>query len=1027
MACDGRAARAVRDAMERHRWKIRSHAVHLLLYSVVAAAFLAVVLRLVDEHQLRRKAFRVAKVAEPPSPFPPVTLCPWPPFNPLRLVRLGLNTSAASSGELLKRVENLSGLRDAGLTGRTLVEEAAWRVEDLVEEVRVGGRRKMYSQEETNARWWQRSFLPVGPCLTVSSPPLASRSSLNMTIRVRPRPLNLDLCDRRESDATRSYESLCRPTEQNSNKSLWTEYMEKGFFLIFFVYLSSTNLSLQTHIANTDLGIGISEEISVEGTSTHYEVIYVDGYGDASTCFHRCVTRATDTVNKCKAISDHTINCPIHELCVTQQQLYEVALDFITKEALYYNCLRSCKPLRSEHRWVWKPRSSPASLPHHISVYLSSPITTVFKEELLYPMTDLVADVGGTMGLLLGTSLLDFWKALHAGLKYLACCLGPPSFCVGSRASQASSQLSLWVGHLALAVAACAHLGLTTMVYIFQVKEVAVSLKLSKGDSQQGSQTVPDLVFSHLASRPLGCRLGSKSPKQECLVRCILDEEALIPIPLSVVDDLNECSEENLALPRRKYIVPGYIAERIKNSDKDGSCVSRCGAPGNLSAGFGKVNFVVEEEPSFSPSKLICTFGGIIGFYFGMSFLTLFQEISKQMKYISVNSILCKAARLVARGLVVLMCLFLMTSQLSTFILSHPIDSFSSKNLLNSSDLPAVTVCAWPPVSPRKLLASAGLAEEYDRVVSLDHERRHYALIPLLQSLVKAPKAKDARLLRASSAWNHSEIQIEVTLGSSHSKIRECRDCPLKDSAIFTHCKTFSPSFFISESLTHFEYEVRVTLKDESITTYVAIHSQDDHPVMEPDLVSLEGIVSIRAPMLQRWSGLHGDDVSRGECMTQCLEDALEDKMECVLPWVRARRRLPVCDMAQVAKFFIALWSLGPRPEHIFGPLLGHAATNACQRKCQARQGVFYAFSVLAEGFEVRSQGLTVGHASANGETFFSLSTVFKITTDIYEHWSLHDRYGLPRLLGDLGGVVGMTLGTSVASLLAATRDLLMP
>ncbi|ROT80932.1 hypothetical protein C7M84_000320 [Penaeus vannamei] len=844
MACDGRAARAVKGTMELHRRMKR--AVNLLLYFVVAAAFLAVISFLVEEHQLRRKAFRVAKVADPPSPFPPVTLCPWPPFNPLRLVRLGLNTSAASSAELQKRVENLSGLGNGGVTGRTLVEEAAWRVEDVVEEVRVGGRREMYSEEEADVRWWHRSFLPVGPCLTVSSPPLASRSSLNLTIRVRPRPLNVDLCERRESDVRRSSENLCRPAEQNSNTSLWGDYMEKGFFLIFFVYLSSTDSHLQTHIANTDLGISNSHDISVEGISTHYEVTYIDDYGDAPTCFHRCVTREAETVSKCKTISDHTIDSQIHELCVTQQQLYKVALAFIVKDAIYYNCLRSCKPLRSEHRWVWKPRSSAHSLPHHISIHLSTPITTAFKEELLYPLNDLVADVGGAMGLLLGASLLDFWKSLHAGLKCLARCLVPPSFCIGSRVSQASSQLSLWAGHTALAIAACAHLGLTTMAYILQTKEVAVSLKLSKRDNGQESQTVQDLVMSHLASRPLGCRLGSKSPNQECLIRCFLDGDALIPMPLSVVDDLNECSEEHLALPRRKYLIPSYITERIKNSDKAGSCVSRCGAPGNISAGFEKMYFVVEEEPSFSPSKLICTFGGIIGFYFGISFLTLFQDINNQLKSLSITPVLCRMVSVVVKGLVVLLCVFLMTSQLSIFILSHPIDSSSSKSLLKGSNLPAVTTCAWPPISPRNLMASAGLTEEYDRMVGLDIERRHFALIPLLQSLAKEPKAMDARLLWASSAWNHSEIWTEVTFGASFSKIHECRDCPLKDSAIFGHCKTFYPNFLISESLKHFEYEVKVHLKDESITTYTAIHSQDDYPVMEPDLISLDGIVSIK-------------------------------------------------------------------------------------------------------------------------------------------------------------------------------------
>lgn len=1026
MAGERRVAHTVRDAAEKLWRKMRFRAVRLLLYAVVAAAFLAVVSSLVEEYRLRRKVFIVDKMTEPPSPFPPVTLCPWPPFNPLRLVRLGLNASAASAEELLARVENLSGLEDDSVTGRTLVEEAAWRVEDVVEEVKVGGRREVYSEKGASTRLWQRSFLPVGPCLTMSPPALASRTSLSMTIRVRPRPLNLDLCSRREADSTRSLESLCLPIEQNDNKSLWGDYLATEFFLTFFAFLSSTDVCLQMHIANTDLKVKIPLNISV----THYQVTYSDDYGDAPTCFHQCVTKASE-VEKCNAIFDRTIDNPIRDLCVTQEQLYKVALEFLIKSDLYYTCLRTCKPQKNEHRWVLKPRISAEPSAHQISVYLTSSITTNFKEVMLYPRNDLVADVGGTMGLFLGTSLLDMWTALHAGLKYLVCSLESPRFCVGSRISQASAQLSLLLGQIALSITACTHLGLATMNYIFQAKEVTVSLRssvgLSAGDIARGSHSVHDLVMSHLASRPLGCRLSSRPSEQECLIRCVLDGTPLIPLPLSVVEDLNECSEEHLAPPRRKYIIPSYIAERIKNSEEVGPCMSKCGAPNNTLGGFGKVHFAVEEEPRFSPSKLICTFGGIIGFYFGVSLLRLFQEISIRMKSfsISIKPILRKVTSLAAISLAVLSCLLLMTSQLSSFIVSHPIDSSYVYGLLKKHDLPAVTACVWPPFSPQKLLKSAGLAEEYDLTVGLDHEKRHIALVPLLQILAKAPQPVDARLLWASSAWNRSEVYFDVTLGGSYAKIPECRDCPLKDSAIFIHCKTFNPNFVVSESLRHLEYHVKV-YTNKSISAYVSINSQDDDSVMEPDFVTDKGYVSVEASLLQRWSGLRGDDVGRGKCLTRCLEDALEDKMECVLPWFRGRKTSPVCDTEQVARFLAALWSLGPHPERIFPALLGRAKTTSCRKECHARKGMFYAFSVLGDQFKLSSQSLTTGIAKRDKDVMV-LSATFLITTDTCEQWSVYDRYPLARLLGDLGGVAGMTLGASVASLLAALRECLLP
>ena len=86
---------------------------------------------------LYRKAYfivEVTKSEENPVQFPPLSICPDPPFNPLRLMELGLKTTVNSSLELQDNLKKFEGIARS-LTGKELVDKAAWKIQDLVEEV----------------------------------------------------------------------------------------------------------------------------------------------------------------------------------------------------------------------------------------------------------------------------------------------------------------------------------------------------------------------------------------------------------------------------------------------------------------------------------------------------------------------------------------------------------------------------------------------------------------------------------------------------------------------------------------------------------------------------------------------------------------------------------------------------------------------------------------------------------------------------------------------------------------------------
>ena len=212
------------------------HSMRAIVITSVALAFTYNVYSNFSIYQQCHNIVETKESSDLPARFPPVIICPFPPYDPFKLISLGLNVAVDTSTELQYNVHNLIGI-NRSLTGKELVEEAAWKVEDFVKEVRIGEFiKESYTEGGTPSPLWHRSFTSVGPCWTFNSPSAASLHSLQLSIKLQEMFLSLKPC-------FPGYESNLKQEVINSisckDSDKW-EYYLQNTLLLMSPYLPST-------------------------------------------------------------------------------------------------------------------------------------------------------------------------------------------------------------------------------------------------------------------------------------------------------------------------------------------------------------------------------------------------------------------------------------------------------------------------------------------------------------------------------------------------------------------------------------------------------------------------------------------------------------------------------------------------------------------------------------------------------------------------------------------------------------------
>lgn len=1003
-----RAERAVWGPPNRAR---RTHIFQGVIATSVLCGFLYHTSLNLQRHLEGKTVFIASEDTYQHATFPPFRFCIWPTWNPLRLTFLGLNISNLTKGEIQEHFNYLTGISEH-TTGRQLVEHAGWRVEDLIEEVKVGNVHEVYdSSTPTTSLLWHHSFTPLGPCLTLTVPPSASLHSQYLSIRLRDVPAGIEPCRWEKEGRTRQFRGLedCPAAEKYCNTSCEWEDFKLDFLCLTFKYLLSTSDVFWINEIKTASRLSTMKSIFVEP----FKIINIkkEGPVDVEACYHKCVMASGLKEAKCKALVTATLDEPFSSLCVTVFQQYTISKNFISVSQESNICLDKCKSRREVLKWRYTLDEASEPLENVIRLRLAKPSTLILRETEVYPLSQLLTDTGGGLGLFLGVCALDGWNFVVRVVV---------GWEVVSRraASHTLERLGQLFGALLLSMATCVHLFIMGQSYLQQPVTLSASLTLAMRDtSPTASPVTPEtLVMERMASRILGCRVSTSSRQDEC-VKCVLQGAGEQSLPFVSVDDLPLCMADHITFPYLKFTAQKKYVESIAGKKENFPC-STC--DGNVSRPPEFVKFQILENSPFSLNSVLCTLGGLLGLYLGLSLRNIRDLVQKTVAKRFSNGCgrrpnlvwLCFTVGVVT--VAVAICLL----QLSIFIGAHPVYSSTSALSLQEDVLPSVTACTWPPFNIRPLLEAAGLGATFSNMSLItDSKARDAAVALLLQNLPEVANVTDPRVLWDAGAWTDKELYVSLVMPNGIDTVRIPKH-RVNDS-IFNYCYRYTPDATLLGSLSNIEYIINTQTYAHHFGMYsyviFSLHYPDEVPLIEPNILPDIPVETVDISAVTKWQAMDVHGVGdRGDCVSRCLKAAFATHLGCRLPSAVDHQDLAPCNMTVFANFLADLWRLRTLPRGIYRSLVGQNQTDACNAACRHGSQTFYKVKSSMHNEETVVAGLSVGIASQGSR--FTLQ--YRFITNIFETMKVHNGYTINALLSDIGGVVGMTLGVSLLSLL---------
>lgn len=125
---------------------------------------------------------------------------------------------------------------------------------------------------------------------------------------------------------------------------------------------------------------------------------------EPKACIYNCLVNPGERKHNCKAMNKEKLGNLLLDLCVNGSQQYSIAKHYIQVSDISVSCVDNCGPRSNELRWKCSPGLSSSSPREDISLRLAT-ATLVLREEV-YHLSQLLLDIGGSLGLFLGISII---------------------------------------------------------------------------------------------------------------------------------------------------------------------------------------------------------------------------------------------------------------------------------------------------------------------------------------------------------------------------------------------------------------------------------------------------------------------------------------------------------------------------------------------------------------------------------------------------------------------------------------------
>lgn len=971
--------------------------------------------------------------------LPMVTICPWPPFHPLLLKKQGWNVSG-DMYDIQKQYHTLTSF-DNETMAASLWGKAGWRIGDIISSVKsnldVG-----QPLDVIKAKRWRRTFTYIGPCFTYF-PPL---NETRVVIKLQKMP-TIRKCDTAISMVMDTPKRLCFNLKYNTdNVRGFTNFLSYGLYIIdsFFVFVHQTHqtehfsisVPLQSIKSNVlqkfmdgnylfhEIGSdGVISKIRKERHNYLMTLCSSDYSYSQSECYNNCLEKQSqnERVIKCKPFLYENFPFILSQTCSSLEAISEFVR--IGPQKCRKQCPPTCK------RYFYQEEIATPSPIQSFEMSLASFSVVTITETSVYPFSKLLSDIGGICSLFLGISiflvLTEIWRRTISKLssyKYLKW-ISFESFIVSS------------VGLFTIG-GTIVNCSLTMYYYIFQpiVTSTFVSTKPthSLNSSNISMLHLKAALARRVSSRILGCRSIETDFIDcicECITRALLLELPYVATAISI-EDLEYCNNSWRYIPTRRALLPGGIIDSLFDNETTVGCNYICKEQSNNSKSLDVITKFIEVDTEYSPITLfnfISRLGGGIGLFLGMSLYDCIGLLNAIKKCNIVKRFMDRTIRIISLVITVLMCCW-------QFHIYFNLQQFEVRTKFQSiadADVPTTTFCVWPPFDLDQLTSLIG--NDLLRDFTTKNVSEQEIVLATRLNELSGNWEESIDHIWSKSSWKLenilSVIVIKYGLDQRTAQIdcdrSRCGDFFIPITSFLNRCYTFNVTKF--DFLTHGYFFLNSkhldSVKSIQQTVFVAIHSINSpvtidsmYPVPHKRISHL----SVYTSIYKHYSLLQHTHMSYESCFSKCYAYLMTTKYRCRLPYMTWLKNHPICNQTQYSEFPLLMSNL---PQYsTSGKIVMRIGRNMnenneistilmrCRHVCRNTRSVHHSVSFVTDDYYNRNSVIQVTMQP-------SLDTRSKSGQLLEEV----DLYGLGHLISDSGSFLGLTIGTSILSLVHST------
>ncbi|XP_053635422.1 uncharacterized protein [Cherax quadricarinatus] len=964
--------------------------------------------------------------------LPQLSICPYPPFEPRALNSLGLNQST----QYLQYIENymtLLGIPNE-VTAGELWQRASWNLGQVIKTTFLDEETINYKPSETLSSLWRRSYSPLGPCLTLNAPE-GMREALIILHGAPPvKPCMIP----NENGTLEKYNRFppqCERISVMCNSSCGLEdavYYRRLRFDKMNIYFHETPVYAD-HEPMTEEDTWKYSDQLFDGNYILMEISKSDSLGsypqliDSSFIKGACESSNSYSHSQCfrqlhihKTL--HELGCyPLFSSLLGKSSKYVCSSPHILEKMFWteymnkVSCPQRCKRQR------WTHDITTASY-HDFTIILKAMSTDVRRETELetYPLSKFFSDMGGSLGLFLGLSVLSFLEFLITVTKHLWGLKIKVINQTKKRHIEALTKYTILVG---LSILTSVHCLEALRMYLTQPRLTAVSIKFS---SSWEEDDIITLVSRRLATRALDCR-PEETRHEECMMWCLLEGAVSGVAPFLNLEGLPACQQVTFSLPSYVYLVPPELLLMATLTEKVEKCRRWClHLPHNKTTAPRMIMSVDKNYYSANSLQLISSIGGIIGLYLGYSifdFLNYSQSLLIARRSYVLAGISKKLLSTILRVIKITILLFsavLACWQVYTFLINHMISSSIKQTpRARRSECLSFTVCRWPPLSLPHVATQLRLNITEADLLKLPREKRQPELLRMLEAMPgNWSVSLDELWFRA--AWNITDVVegFQAVMKERKMLTGFCNDSSMCQKVwkpvmtplnrCFSLNAVFGNSDITEITLIFPQSLEKTSILGQSPQIYFTVNPSNE-PVLMANMVpktAYHRIIATHHTASYKRLGQDngerlGENITHSSCVHRCLSEGASDHLHCRLPYVSWRPDLDECDQNQytaVHRFFKGLGGIGDwnnvkDNENVSQDLLN--LHDKCYKECRHLQHTFFAMTVE----KVLDKYPTV---------------VVRFSEEEEVVVREEDRYPLSSLLSDLGCIAGTTAGFSL-------------